>query len=160
MSVRSFIYAPPKATAPLGLCQCMTYCSGASYGQWRMPWAPEEREDSVEIIEWITRQTWSNGQVYLPSLYQIVASVSQQRGCPPGACRYAPPSTYTGNPKCRWCCRECPMRLPQRCSPSANTLQLSRAAWHSILSGKPPCFTTCLFTPGLSHYCDVCHYLG
>ena len=46
-------------------------CAGASYGQWRIPWSPEEREDSVEIIEWITRQKWSNGQVR-PSLRYIV----------------------------------------------------------------------------------------
>ena len=37
--------------------------TGASYGQWRMPWSPEERSDSIEIIDWITRQAWSNQQV-------------------------------------------------------------------------------------------------
>ena len=37
--------------------------AGASYGQWRMPWSPEERSDSIEIIDWITRQAWSNEQV-------------------------------------------------------------------------------------------------
>jgi hypothetical protein len=36
--------------------------AGASYGRWRMPWSPEEREDSGEILAWITRQPWSNGQ--------------------------------------------------------------------------------------------------
>ena len=45
--------------------QCSHACSGAgaSYGQWRMPWSPEERSDSLEIIHWITRQAWSNEQV-------------------------------------------------------------------------------------------------
>ena len=36
---------------------------GASYGQWRMPWAPAEREDSIQVIDWIVQQNWSNGQV-------------------------------------------------------------------------------------------------
>ena len=36
---------------------------GASYGQWRMPWAPAEREDSSQVIDWIAQQKWSNGQV-------------------------------------------------------------------------------------------------
>ena len=45
--------------------RCPEACSGAgaSYGQWRMPWSPEERSDSIEIIDWITRQAWSNEQV-------------------------------------------------------------------------------------------------
>ncbi len=30
-----------------------------------MPWAPAEREDSIEVIDWITKQSWSNGQVHL-----------------------------------------------------------------------------------------------
>lgn len=38
--------------------------AGASYGQWRVPWSPEQREDSVEIIDWITSQSWSNGKVF------------------------------------------------------------------------------------------------
>lgn len=42
--------------------------AGASYGRWRMPWSPEEREDSGEILAWITRQPWSNGQECCPSL--------------------------------------------------------------------------------------------
>jgi hypothetical protein len=37
--------------------------AGASFGQWKMPWSPEERLDSLEIIDWITQQAWSNGQV-------------------------------------------------------------------------------------------------
>lgn len=61
----------------------MTRCPGASYGQWRMPWAPEERDDSVEIIEWITRQTWSNGQVHLAFSCVLAASILRQMAFPP-----------------------------------------------------------------------------
>lgn len=28
-----------------------------------MPWAPAEREDSIQVIDWIVQQNWSNGQV-------------------------------------------------------------------------------------------------
>jgi len=35
---------------------------GASFGQWRAPWSHDERRDSVEVLDFITRQAWSNGQ--------------------------------------------------------------------------------------------------
>ena len=60
-----------------------------------MPWAPEEREDSVEIIEWITRQNWSNGQVHLAFLSLLVALHSRQSGFPSGDFRDAALSTDT-----------------------------------------------------------------
>ncbi len=37
--------------------------TGASFGRWRAPWTPEERQDSREIVEWISQQPWSNQQV-------------------------------------------------------------------------------------------------
>ena len=37
--------------------------SGASYGRWSCPWAPDEIKDYGEIVEWITKQPWSNGKV-------------------------------------------------------------------------------------------------
>ncbi|CAL8463886.1 g3421 [Coccomyxa elongata] len=50
--------------------------TGASYGQWRMPWAPAEREDSIEVIDWITKQSWSNGQVILSGVsYEATAAL-------------------------------------------------------------------------------------
>ena len=41
--------------------------AGASYGQWRMPWSLDERLDSGEILTWIAKQPWSNGQVSHPA---------------------------------------------------------------------------------------------
>jgi putative CocE/NonD family hydrolase len=35
--------------------------SGASFGSWRSPWAPEQVEDGKEILDFIVRQPWSNG---------------------------------------------------------------------------------------------------
>ena len=37
--------------------------TGASFGQWRAPWQPEERADSVKVVDWIVSQPWSNQQV-------------------------------------------------------------------------------------------------
>lgn len=37
--------------------------SGASEGTRRVEWSPEEREDYGEVIDWIVRQSWSNGRV-------------------------------------------------------------------------------------------------
>eukprot|EP00884_Botryococcus_braunii_P020657 jgi/Botrbrau1/7275/Bobra.0318s0013.1 len=39
--------------------------TGASFGKWRYPWTPESQDDSVEILDWICRQPWSNGKVCL-----------------------------------------------------------------------------------------------
>ncbi len=36
--------------------------TGASFGRWRAPWTPEERTDSREVVDWASRQPWSNGQ--------------------------------------------------------------------------------------------------
>ena len=41
--------------------------TGASFGQWRAPWQPEERADSVQVVDWIVSQPWSNQQVAEPS---------------------------------------------------------------------------------------------
>lgn len=41
-------------------------CAGASHGKWRMLWSPEEVDDSVHVLDWIVRQSWSSGQVSYP----------------------------------------------------------------------------------------------
>jgi pimeloyl-ACP methyl ester carboxylesterase len=43
--------------------------TGASFGQWRSPWQPEERADSREVIDWIVSQPWSNQQVATSTVY-------------------------------------------------------------------------------------------
>ena len=37
--------------------------TGASGGQWRMPWGFEERKDTAQVLDWLVGQRWSNGQV-------------------------------------------------------------------------------------------------
>ncbi len=37
--------------------------SGASFGQWEIPWSPQEIADLGEVVEWIVEQPWSNGRV-------------------------------------------------------------------------------------------------
>lgn len=37
--------------------------SGASFGQWYIPWSPEEIVDLGEVVDWIVAQPWSNGRV-------------------------------------------------------------------------------------------------
>jgi putative CocE/NonD family hydrolase len=37
--------------------------TGASFGSWPTPWSLDEINDGGEIVEWITRQPWSNGKV-------------------------------------------------------------------------------------------------
>lgn len=37
--------------------------TGASFGVWRYPWEAVTVQDSFDIVEWITRQPWSDGQV-------------------------------------------------------------------------------------------------
>lgn len=37
--------------------------SGASFGSRKMEWSKEEIEDMGQVIEWITKQPWSNGKV-------------------------------------------------------------------------------------------------
>jgi uncharacterized protein len=37
--------------------------SGASFGQWYIPWSPEEIADLGEVVDWIVAQPWSNGRV-------------------------------------------------------------------------------------------------
>lgn len=37
--------------------------SGASFGSQFAPWAPEEVSDYTEIVDWILKQPWSDGQV-------------------------------------------------------------------------------------------------
>ena len=37
--------------------------TGASFGRQRVSWAPDEIADIREVVDWITRQPWSDGQV-------------------------------------------------------------------------------------------------
>ncbi|MEM1000441.1 MAG: CocE/NonD family hydrolase [Bacteroidota bacterium] len=37
--------------------------SGASFGQRPYPWSPDEIRDGGEVVDWILRQPWANGQV-------------------------------------------------------------------------------------------------
>ena len=37
--------------------------TGASFGSRQMEWSPDEVKDSAEIVDWIIRQPWSDGQV-------------------------------------------------------------------------------------------------
>lgn len=37
--------------------------SGASYGTRLCPWSPDEVQDGVELVDWIIKQPWSNGNV-------------------------------------------------------------------------------------------------
>ena len=37
--------------------------SGASFGQWQIPWSAEETADLGEVVDWIVAQPWSNGRV-------------------------------------------------------------------------------------------------
>ena len=39
--------------------------SGASMGVNKGPWMEEETEDSLEVLEWVCAQEWSNGKVGL-----------------------------------------------------------------------------------------------
>jgi hypothetical protein len=39
--------------------------TGASFGQWSSPCQIKEREDSVEVLDWIASQAWCNGDIYL-----------------------------------------------------------------------------------------------
>ena len=39
--------------------------TGASFGQWEAPCQTKEREDSREILDWMVRQKWCNGSVFL-----------------------------------------------------------------------------------------------
>lgn len=37
--------------------------TGASSGRWPYAWSEQERQDSLEVLDWIQRQPWSNGKV-------------------------------------------------------------------------------------------------
>jgi putative CocE/NonD family hydrolase len=37
--------------------------TGASFGQWNMPWSPQEVRDIGEIAQWIAQQVWSDGRI-------------------------------------------------------------------------------------------------
>lgn len=37
--------------------------TGASFGNWFVPWSDEEILDLGEVVDWIVKQPWSNGQV-------------------------------------------------------------------------------------------------
>ncbi|KAK9813975.1 hypothetical protein WJX73_007604 [Symbiochloris irregularis] len=50
--------------------------TGASYGQYRCPWAAEQRQDAMEVIDWICAQPWSNKQVILCGVsYEATAAL-------------------------------------------------------------------------------------
>jgi len=62
-----FVYADVRGT-------------GASYGQWYYPWSPQEVKDIGEVVAWVARQPWSDGQVgslgtsYTGNTAQLVAA--------------------------------------------------------------------------------------
>ena len=35
--------------------------TGASFGQWLRAWDDDQRDDLVEVLDWITAQPWSDG---------------------------------------------------------------------------------------------------
>src|SRR5262249_17617677 len=37
--------------------------TGASFGRWPYPWAPDEVRDGSDVVDWIVKQPWSNGKV-------------------------------------------------------------------------------------------------
>ncbi len=39
--------------------------TGASFGSWWLPWSPDEGRDGATVVDWITRQPWSDGAVGL-----------------------------------------------------------------------------------------------
>lgn len=39
--------------------------TGASFGSWWLPWSPDEGRDGAAVVDWITRQSWSDGAVGL-----------------------------------------------------------------------------------------------
>jgi hypothetical protein len=63
----AFVYADVRGT-------------GASYGQWFYPWSPQEVKDIGEVVAWISKQPWSDGQVgsigtsYTGNTAQLVAA--------------------------------------------------------------------------------------
>lgn len=54
--------------------------TGASFGQWYYPWAPQEVEDLGELVAWLAKQPWSDGQIgsigtsYTGNTAQLVAA--------------------------------------------------------------------------------------
>jgi len=55
--------------------------TGASFGTWPYPWAPDSVEDTREILDWIVAQPWSDGRVgshgisYLGTTAELAAVV-------------------------------------------------------------------------------------
>ncbi|CAM9566255.1 unnamed protein product [Scytosiphon promiscuus] len=47
------------------LVSCDVRGTGASFGTHPGPWSPEEQQDSLEVLDWIDEQPWSNGRVAL-----------------------------------------------------------------------------------------------
>ena len=35
---------------------------GASFGTWAVPWSDEERDDSIEVLDWVAAQPWAHGR--------------------------------------------------------------------------------------------------
>jgi putative CocE/NonD family hydrolase len=56
--------------------------TGASFGQWYYPWSPQEAKDLASLVDWIARQSWSNGKVvsigtsYTGNTAQLVAAAN------------------------------------------------------------------------------------
>ncbi|MGB8644317.1 MAG: CocE/NonD family hydrolase [Anaerolineae bacterium] len=55
--------------------------TGASFGVWPHPWAEESMADAYDLVEWIIRQSWSNGKVggmgvsYLGTTAELLATI-------------------------------------------------------------------------------------
>ena len=37
--------------------------TGASFGQWHLPWSPDEVRDVGHVAKWVAAQSWSNGRI-------------------------------------------------------------------------------------------------
>ena len=50
--------------------------TGASFGEWPSPCQLKEREDSVEILDWVAEQVWCDGNIYLYGIsYDAMAAL-------------------------------------------------------------------------------------
>ena len=63
--------------------------TGASFGQWTSPCQVKEREDSVEVLDWMERQPWYNGNVFcfgisydaMAAMFTVSKAHSSVKGC-------------------------------------------------------------------------------
>eukprot|EP00898_Chlorokybus_atmophyticus_P004091 jgi/Chlat1/4683/Chrsp3S05620 len=61
----NFAYKRAFVAAGFALVSIDVRGTGASFGRWERPWQDAEALDSIELIDWIIRQLWSNGSVAL-----------------------------------------------------------------------------------------------